>query len=89
MLISYVYTNSAVGETVTITNSLMGPAGAFTAIMAFLNGTQQDVLTLNNAIATDYGISTKQGDYAKPTFGFMAAADTNDNLGTFSFALAA
>jgi hypothetical protein len=65
-------------------NALQGPAGAFTAVMAFLYGTQQDVLTLNNCIAQDASFSTKQGDFDKPTFGFMASTDSSDNLGTFA-----
>lgn len=85
VLISYLWTSSASGATLALANALQGPAGAFTAVMAFLFGTQQDVLTLNNAIATDSGLSTKQGDFDKPTFGFMASTDTNDNLGTFAF----
>lgn len=87
--ISYLYTDDTAGETVALSNSLQGPAGAFTAVMAFLYGSAQDVLTLNNAIPTDSGIASKQGDFAKPTFGFMAATDPTDTLGTFSFAQAA
>jgi hypothetical protein len=87
--ISYLYTSSTVGEKLTITNSLQGPAGAFTGIMVFPYGSDQDVLTLNNCIPNDAGISTKQGDYAKPSFGFMASTDASDTLGTFAFAQAA
>jgi hypothetical protein len=89
MKISYLYTSSTSGEKLTITNSLMGPAGAFTGIMVFPYGVDQDVLTLNNCIPSDAAISTKQGDYAKPTFGFMASTDASDTLGTFAFAQAA
>lgn len=87
--ISYLYTQASTGEKITITNSLQGPAGSFTAVMVFPYGSDQDVLTLNNAIPSEGGISTKQGDYAKPTFGFMASTDASDTLGTFSFAQAA
>jgi hypothetical protein len=89
VLISYLYTAAANGEKLALANSLMGPAGNFTAVMAFFYASKQDVLTLNNAIATDAGIATKQGDFAKPTFGFMACTDASDNLGTFSFDQAA
>lgn len=87
--ISYLYTQSSTGEKLTITNSLQGPAGAFTGVMVFPYGSDQDVLTLNKCIPSEGGISTKQGDYAKPTLGFMAATDSSDTLGTFSFAQAA
>lgn len=89
VVISYLYTNAATGESLTITNSAQGPTGAFTSVMVFPYGNEQDVLTLNNCISTDAGISTKQGDFAKPNFGFMAATDASDTLGSFSFAQAA
>jgi hypothetical protein len=85
VLISYLYTSASTGQKLTMANALQGPAGAFTAVMAFLWGTQQDVLTLNNCIAQDASFSTKQGDFDKPTFGFMASTDSSDNLGTYSF----
>lgn len=88
--ISYLWTSASAGEQLTLSNQLQGPTGAFTAVMAFLYGNlNQDILTMNNVIASDSGIAAKGGDYAKPTFGFECATDTNDNLGTFSFAQAA
>jgi hypothetical protein len=89
IVITYLWSNSAAGEKMTVSNTLQGPAGAFTGVMVFPYGSDQDVLTLNNCIASDLGISTKQGDFAKPTFGFMCATDSSDTLGTFSFAQAA
>ena len=87
--ISYLYTDASNGEKMTITNTDQGPSGAFTAVMVFPYGADQDVLTLNYAIPSDAGISTKQGDYAKPSFSFMASTDASDTLGTFAFAQAA
>jgi hypothetical protein len=89
--ISYLYTNPSAGETVSLTNQPMGKVSDFSAVYVFpwtnnANVTEQDVLTLNSCIASDAEISTKQGDYAKPSFSFTAACDTNDVLGTFSFA---
>jgi len=89
--ISYLYTNASAGETVNLTNQPMGKVSDFSAVYVFpwtnnSNVTEQDVLTLNSCVASDAEISTKQGDYAKPSFGFTAACDTNDMLGTFSFA---
>lgn len=90
VLISYLSTQAGGnGETVTLSNTLQGPAGAFTSSMVFPYGAEQDVLTLNNCVANDTGLATKQGDYTKPTFGFMCAVDGSGNLGTFSFAEAA
>lgn len=89
MKISYLYTDSSSGETITITNQQMGDATAFTAVMQFNWSSEQSVLTLNKCLASDTEISTKLDDYAKPTFGFMSSCDTNDVLGSFSFAEAA
>lgn len=87
--ISYLYTAANSGETVIMSNQPMGKTGNFTGVYVFPWGTEQDVITLNNCIASGTEISTKMGDYAKPTFDFEAACDNNDVLGTFSFAEAA
>jgi hypothetical protein len=87
--LSYLYTQATSGETIAMTNQDQGPTGNFTSVMAMLYGTNQNILTLNNSIATDGGIATKGSDFAKPTFGFECATDSNDQLGTFSFAQAA
>lgn len=88
MVISYLYTIGASGSKVTMANSVQGPAGSFTAVMVFPYATDQDVLTLNNAILQDFGIATKMGDYSKPTVAFMASTDSSDTLGTFAFSQA-
>ena len=89
--ISYLYASPSAGETLSLTNSPQGKVSDFSAVYVFpwtnnANVTEQDVLTLNSCIASDAEISTKQGDYAKPSFAFSAACDTNDTLGTFAFA---
>src|SRR5208282_924003 len=85
---SYLYPVTATGETVTLANAPQGKVADFTAIYVFPwtnpgNVVEQDVLTLNSCIASDTEISTKNGDYTKPTFGFEAAVDSFGNLGTF------
>jgi hypothetical protein len=89
VVISYLYASASTGEKLVMTNSLQGPAGAFTGVSVFPYGSDQDVLILNNCIASDAGIGTKQGDYVKPSFGYMAATDSSDTLGTFAFSQAA
>jgi hypothetical protein len=91
---SYVYTLSTSGETLTIANQPMGRVGGFTAVLVFpwtdpSNTVEQDVLTLNNCIASDTEIAAKLGDYGKPTFSYEAAVDVTETLGTFTFAEAA
>lgn len=85
MKLSYLYTDTTGGETIIMSNQPQGPTGAFTAVMAMLFGTTQNIITLNNAIATDTSIGTKGGDFTKPTFGYECATDSNDTLGTLSF----
>lgn len=89
VLISYLYTIAGSGEKLVLANAFQGPTGSFTAVMVFPYGSDQDVLTLNNAILQDHGIATKLGDFAKPTLGFMASTDSSDVLGTYAFAQAA
>jgi len=86
--ISYLYTVSQ-GEIVTMTNQPQGKTGAFNAVMVMPWGSDQDVLVLNSCINTNADWSTKQGDFGKPTFDYIAGVDDNDVLGTFSFAEAA
>ena len=92
--ISYLYSVASTGESVTLSNQPRGKVGNVTAAMVFPwtppgGAVEQDVLTLNSCLATDYEISTKMGDYGKPPFSFSAGCDTTDTLGTFSFAEAA
>ena len=89
VLISYLYTSNSIGEKLTLANAFQGPTGSFTAVMVFPYGSDQDVLTLNNAILQDHSIATKLGDFAKPTLGFMASTDASDVLGTYAFSQAA
>lgn len=89
MALSYEYTVPTTGELLSLTNQPMGKIGNFTAVMQFLWGTEQSVLSLNNCISSGSDLSTKLDDYTKPTFDFMAAVDTAEVLGSFSFAEAA
>lgn len=82
---SYLYSTSG-GQTVTMSNQPMGKTGNFLATAALLWGTDKGSITLNNCMGTDYEIATKVDDYTKPPFGFEAATDATDTLGSFSFA---
>lgn len=87
---SYLYTLTS-GETLAIANQPMGRVGGFTAVEVFpwadtSNVMQQDILVLNNCIASDHSWSTKIGDFGKPTFAYDAAVDALSNLGTWTFA---
>lgn len=91
--ISYVWYNSGIGETVTLANTKQGNVGGFTGNFVFpwqdWSGTEeQDLITLNWMLVTDHELSTKTGDFGKPTLGFMAGCDNSGNLGTAYFAYA-
>jgi hypothetical protein len=85
--ISYLYTSATAGHTLTLANSVQGPTDSFTAVMAYLNGTNQNIVTLNNCITSDTAMASKQGDWGKPTYGYDAAVDDNGVLGTMAFAV--
>lgn len=88
MKISYLYSSVSTGETIVLANQDMGCVGNFTGVMQFNGCNQQSILSLNKCLASDTELATKQDDFAKPTFGFMASCDDNDVLGSFSFAQA-
>lgn len=88
--LSYLYSTSG-GQQIAMTNQPMGKVGNFVAVMEMLwtnlAGTQEKAsLSLSNCMASDYGLATKLDDYLKPGFGFDAACDSNDSLGTMSLA---
>ena len=82
---SYFYSTSG-GQTVTMANQPSGKVGNFTALVDFLWAPEKATIQLANCMVSDYGLASKLDDYMKPTLGFEAATDVNDNLGTFSFA---
>lgn len=82
---SYLYSTVG-GQTSSMINQPMGRTGGFTSVVALLWGTEKATISFNNCISSDFGFATKLDDYTKPTFGFEAACDANDILGTFSFA---
>ncbi|MFW2396607.1 hypothetical protein ACN4GL_00395 [Burkholderia pseudomallei] len=77
--ISYTYTptSNTVGETVTMTNQLLGTAPSFKSVVSqVFNGER---VTL---IATKYTFSTKLEDFNIPEFDFSAFVDSSNTLGT-------
>lgn len=85
--VSYLYSDAANGgQKVSMTNQAMGKIGAFQAVIGYLWGTEKASIQLNSCMASDYGLNTVLDDYTKPAFGFEAACDTSDVLGTMSFA---
>ncbi len=84
--ISYLYTVAASGHSMTLANAPQGSTNNFTVAMVFMNNTYQNVFTLDNCISSDLSIASKNGDWTKPSYGFEAATNDNDNLGSVAFA---
>ena len=88
-LISYSYTSSTVGETVTATNQLQGLTGSFQAVHVMPWGTEQSMVVFNKCLAAGASIANKKSGFGSQSLDFTAGCDTTGTLGTFSFAEAA
>lgn len=87
--ISYAYTNTTAGETVSLVNQQQGLTGNFQAVHVLPWGTEQDMFVFNNCLASSAGISLKKSGFASNTIDYTAAADNTGNVGTATFAEAA
>lgn len=87
--ISYVYSSSTAGETVSMANQLQGQVGSFQAVHVLPWGTEQDMFVFNNCIASSSGLSAKKSGFGTRTLDYTAAVDATDTLGTATFAEAA
>jgi len=88
-LISYSYTSSTVGETITATNQPQGLTGNFQAVHVMPWGTEQNMVVLNNCLGGSSGLSLKKSGFGSMSLDYTAACDNTGTLGTFSFAEAA
>jgi hypothetical protein len=86
--ISYMWNGNTtgLGSILLITNQPQGKTGAFTSVASADWNGEENVVTLYSCMATDASLGTKQGDYYKPPFSFMAQCDNYGNLGSMSFA---
>ncbi|PFH29144.1 hypothetical protein [Burkholderia sp. JKS000303] len=86
--ISYTYTpvSNTVGETVTMTNQLLGTAPSFKSVVSQLFNGERATLTLNQCVSTKYTFSTKLEDFNIPEFDFSAFVDSSNTLGTICLA---
>lgn len=86
VVISYTYTptSNTVGETVTMTNQLLGTAPAFQSVVSQVFNGERVTLTLNQCVATKYTFDTKLEDFNIPEFDFSAFVDASNTLGVIS-----
>ena len=84
--ISYTYkpsTNTA-GETITMTNPLIGTAPSFKSVVSQQFNGERITLTLNQCVASTYSFATKLEDFNMPEFDFSAFVDSSNTLGIIS-----
>jgi hypothetical protein len=81
MLISYTYTASARGATVTLVNQLLGYAPEFQALLYNLFHGKFFGLQLNSCQASEISVPTKQEDFWIVDFNFDAGCDATNALG--------
>lgn len=80
VLISYMYTLSATGTTLSITNQLMGFAPTFQAMLTTTYNAQQMNVLLYQAMAAKLTIATKQEDFIIPEFDFECFANAGGQV---------
>lgn len=76
VLISYMYTLSATGSQLNITNQLMGFAPTLQILLAQTYNGQMNNVLLYAAVASKLTIATKQEDFIIPEFDFEAFANS-------------
>ena len=84
--ITYRYTVAASGQTLTITNQLLGVAPTFALVFSMTYQGAQFNFKLNNCVSNKLTIATKLEDFMMPDFEAEAFADASGNIGTMSFA---
>ncbi|MDE1914742.1 MAG: hypothetical protein KGJ57_17415 [Sphingomonadales bacterium] len=89
VLISYVWQQSAVGESIVMANQLQGLTGNFQAVHTLPWGTEQDMFVFFNCIASSGSLSAKKSGFGTSSLDYMAAVNGNDQLGVATFAEAA
>jgi hypothetical protein len=81
VLISYTYTSATRGETITLTNQLLGYAPNFRALLYNTTSGKFIALELFNCTASEISVPTKQEDFWIVDFNFDASVDATNTLG--------
>jgi len=85
--VSYAYSVSASGVSVSLANTLQGQTGTFQAVHVFPWGTEQDMVVLNNCLASKSTLfSAKKSGFGTSTLDYMASVSGTGSLGTITFA---
>jgi hypothetical protein len=86
VLIDYEYTVAGSGQTMTLSNTVLGSEPAWTGTFSLLQNGQRTTLNLNHCRASKFSFATKMDDFAVPDFEFGAGADSANIIGTWAFA---
>jgi hypothetical protein len=83
--ISYTYTSSSAGDTVTLSNTLAGAANSFQCVMGSSYNSLQTNFLLYSCVPDDLKIyDAKIGDFSMPELSFSAYVNSAGNLGIIS-----
>jgi hypothetical protein len=91
VLIDYVYTIVTTGQTITVTNQLLGTAPVFKPVMSMnytnpAGAAQQMCLSMNAATSSKLSLATKLEDFLQPELDFSCFCDASNTLCTISLA---
>lgn len=84
MLLSYLYTDSSAGNTLTISNELMGATPKFKLVLSQIYDSKTFTLVLYSCVAEKLSLPIKQDDYTIADFSFQAQANSAGNIGYMS-----
>lgn len=84
--ISYTYAIAGSGESVSISNPVIGVATTFKSTLTQTFNGKRNTLTLNAAVMTKLGWGTKLEDFAMKDIDYSAFADDANNIGVWSLA---
>lgn len=81
---NYLYTSSAGGKIITITNQLMATVPTFKAVLASTFENKNTVVVLNACKSTKLSLPMKNDDFTIADFDFSAQADASNEIGKIS-----
>lgn len=88
VLINYLYTNATIGNTLTISNQLMGVAPTWQLVLTETFDNQTFVLVLYSCTSSKLSFPFKQDDFGISELDFQAQANSGGQIGYLSVSLA-
>lgn len=85
VLMSYSYTDTGNGKTISMTNQLLGASPQFIAVFASTFNNKRLSVVLNACMSNKLTLASKLEDFLIPDFDFMSFADSSNVLGSMNF----